>query len=104
MSLEARAGRTTAIVLQAEGRFGIPALAPAAMNGAWILGTLALVALASWRWRPPTLGAAVLAGAGIVMFALLFAKWTTQPYYAYVGGIVACGLALLLVREQGSSA
>ena len=60
-----------------------------------IVGTFALVALASLRWRPPTLGAAVLAGAGIVMVALLFAKWTTQPYYAYIGGIVACGLALV---------
>jgi hypothetical protein len=60
-----------------------------------IVGTLALVALVSLRWRPPTLGAAVLAGAGVVMVALLFAKWTTQPYYAYVGGIVACGLTLV---------
>ena len=59
------------------------------------IGTLALVVIASWRWRPSSLGVAVLAGAGIVMFALLFAKWTTQPYYAYVGGLVACGLALL---------
>jgi len=59
-----------------------------------IFGTLALVALTSWRWRPPSLGAAVLAGAGIVVFALLFAKWTTQPYYAYVGGLVACGLSM----------
>jgi hypothetical protein len=60
-----------------------------------ILGTLALVSVAAWRWHPPSLGAAVLAGAGIVLFALLFAKWTTQPYYAYVGGIVAVGLAFL---------
>lgn len=60
-----------------------------------IFGTLALVILAVRRWRPSSLGAAVLAGAGIVMFALLFAKWTTQPYYAYVGAIVACGLALV---------
>jgi hypothetical protein len=60
-----------------------------------IVGTLVLAALVTLRWRPPTLGAAVLAGAGLVMVALLFAKWTTQPYYAYVGGIVACGLALL---------
>jgi hypothetical protein len=67
------------------------------------LGTFALVALASWRWRPQSLGAAVLAGAGIVVFALLFAKWTTQPYYAYVGGIVAVGLALLtFVGSPGS--
>jgi hypothetical protein len=60
-----------------------------------IVGTLALVTIAAWRWRPQSLGAAVLAGAGIVMFALLFAKWTTQPYYAYVGGIVAVGLAFI---------
>jgi hypothetical protein len=63
-----------------------------------ILGTFALVALVSLRWKPSTIGAAVLAGAGLVMFALFFAKWTTQPYYAYVGGIVACGLALATIR------
>jgi len=63
-----------------------------------ILGTLALVALVARRWDAPTLGAAVLVGAGLVLVPLLFAKWTTQPYYAYVGGIVACGLALLTTR------
>ena len=68
-----------------------------------LFGTIALVALAAGLWRPPSLGAAVLAGAGIVMFALLFAKWTTQPYYAYVGGIVACGLALLIASHQAPS-
>ena len=69
-----------------------------------LVGTFALVALASWRWRPPSLGAAVLAGAGIVMFALLFAKWTTQPYYAYVGGIVAVGLAFIAPTDQAPAA
>jgi putative peptidoglycan lipid II flippase len=34
-----------AAVLQSEGRFGIPALAPAAMNAAWILATFALLPL-----------------------------------------------------------
>ena len=68
-----------------------------------LFGTIALVALAAGLWRPPSLGAAVLAGAGIVMFALLFAKWTTQPYYAYVGGIVACGLALLAAFPQAAT-
>jgi len=67
-----------------------------------IAGTLGLVALVSLRWRPPTLGASVLAGAGTVMVALLFAKWTTQPYYAYAGGIVACGLALVAHRSSQS--
>jgi hypothetical protein len=70
-----------------------------------ILGTLVLVTLVSIRWRPPTIGAAVLAGAGVLMVALLFAKWTTQPYYAYVGGIIACGLALLscsFTRQRGA--
>ena len=68
-----------------------------------LFGTIALVALAAGLWRPPSLGAAVLAGAGIVMFALLFAKWTTQPYYAYVGGIVAVGLALLTAFPQAAT-
>ena len=68
-----------------------------------IFGTLALVVAASGWWRPPSLGAAVLAGSGIVMVALLFAKWTTQPYYAYVGAIVAVGLALLTAFRQAPS-
>ena len=59
-----------------------------------LLGTLALVLLVSWRWRAPTLGAAILVGVGIVLVPLLFAKWTTQPYYAYLGGVIACGIAL----------
>jgi hypothetical protein len=76
-------------------RYGDPAMLVPLFTAIEVLGALALVAVASLRWRPVTLGAAVLAGAGVVMVALLFAKWTTQPYYAYVGGIVACGLALL---------
>ncbi len=63
-----------------------------------ILGTLGVVILVVKRWSAPTLGAAVLAGAGIVLVPLLLAKWTTQPYYAYIGGLVACGLALLATR------
>ena len=31
---------------------------------------------------------------------MLFAKWTTQPYYAYVGGIVAVGLAFIARDPQ----
>jgi hypothetical protein len=62
-----------------------------------LAGTLGLVVLAA-RWRVPTLGAAALAGAGIVMIPLLFARWTTQPYYVYVGAIAACGVALLASR------
>ncbi len=62
-----------------------------------VAGTLGLVVLAA-RWRIPSLGAAALAGAGIVMVPLLFARWTTQPYYVYVGAIAACGVALLASR------
>ena len=64
-----------------------------------LAGTLGLVALAV-RWHIPTLGAAALAGAGIVMVPLLFARWTTQPYYVYVGAIAACGVALLASRIE----
>jgi uncharacterized membrane protein len=63
-----------------------------------VFGTIALVVLVATRWYAPTLGASVLVGAGIVLVPLLFAKWTTQPYYAYIGGLVVCGLALLTTR------
>ncbi|HEV8654430.1 MAG TPA: hypothetical protein VGR85_02835 [Candidatus Limnocylindria bacterium] len=62
-----------------------------------LAGTLGLVALVM-RWRVSTLGAAALAGAGLVMVPLLLARWTTQPYYVYVGAIAACGVALLASR------
>ena len=62
-----------------------------------LAGTLGL-AVAVARWDIPTLGAAALAGAGIVMVPLLLARWTTQPYYVYVGAIAACGVALLTSR------
>jgi hypothetical protein len=62
-----------------------------------LAGTLGLVALVA-RWRVSTLGAAALAGAGIVMVPLLLSRWTTQPYYVYVGAIAACGVALLASR------
>lgn len=45
--------------------------------------------------RLSTIGAALLAGCGVILVALLLAKWTTQPYYVYVGGIAAMGLALI---------
>jgi hypothetical protein len=62
-----------------------------------LAGTVGLVVLVA-RWRLDSLGAAALAGAGIVMVPLLLARWTTQPYYAYVGAIAACGVALLASR------
>ena len=55
------------------------------------LGVLA-VAL---RSRVPTIGVATLWACGIILIALLLAKWTTQPYYAYLGGVAAIGLALV---------
>jgi hypothetical protein len=62
-----------------------------------LAGTLGLMVVVA-RWRVSALGAAALAGAGIVMLPLLLARWTTQPYYVYVGAIAACGIALLASR------
>jgi hypothetical protein len=62
-----------------------------------ILVTLGALALAL-RARLPTLGVATLAGCGVILIALLFARWTTQPYYAYLGGVAAMGLALVDTR------
>ena len=47
------------------------------------------------RARLPTLGAATFAGCAVILVALLLARWTTQPYYAYLGGVAAMALALV---------
>jgi len=47
------------------------------------------------RARLPTIGAATFAGCGVILIALLLAKWTTQPYFAYLGGVAAMALALV---------
>ena len=66
-----------------------------------LAGTLGLVVLVA-RWRILSLGAAALAGAGMIVLPLLLARWTTQPYYVYVGAIAACGVALLAARTPRS--
>lgn len=67
-----------------------------------LAATIGLVVLAL-RWDVPTLGAAALAAAGLVIVPLLLARWTTQPYYVYVGAIAACGIALLTRRAEVAS-
>ncbi|MHB8632258.1 MAG: hypothetical protein ACYC9W_10060 [Candidatus Limnocylindria bacterium] len=55
-----------------------------------------LVALALFlRARLPTLGVATFAGCAVILIALLLARWTTQPYFAYLGGVAAMALALV---------
>ena len=84
-------------ILNTLAQYGDPAPLVPLFFASTLLGTLGLVALVA-RWRIPTLGAAALAGAGMVMLPLLLARWTTQPYYVYVGAIAACGVALLASR------
>ena len=86
-------------VLNALAQYGDPTMLVPMFIVISLAGTLGLVILAV-RWHVPTLGAAALAGAGIVMVPLLFARWTTQPYYVYVGAIAACGVALLASRIE----
>lgn len=82
-------------------RFGDPTALLPAFFVAEILVT-ALVLAAAVRWPIPTLGAAALAGAGAILVPLLLARWTTQPYYVYVGAVAACGVALLNFRIRSS--
>ncbi|HYK96888.1 MAG TPA: hypothetical protein VEU77_00715 [Candidatus Acidoferrales bacterium] len=82
-------------LLHTIAQFGDPAGLVPLFTAVEIFGTLALVWLIATRWNAPSLGAAILVGAGLVLIPLLFAKWTTQPYYAYIGGIVAVGLAFV---------
>jgi hypothetical protein len=81
-------------ILNALARYGDPTPLVPLFTAISLAGTLGSVLLVT-RWRVPTVGAAALAGAGIVMLPLLLARWTTQPYYVYVGAIAACGVALL---------
>ena len=82
-------------LLHTLAQFGDPAPLVPLFTTVAVVGTFALVVLIATRWDAPSLGAAVLAGAGLVLVPLLFAKWTTQPYYAYIGGVLACGLSLV---------
>jgi hypothetical protein len=84
-------------ILNTLAQFGDPTPLVALFLVLSFAGTLGLAALVA-RWRVATLGAAALAGAGMVMVPLLLARWTTQPYYVYVGAIAACGVALLASR------
>jgi hypothetical protein len=59
-----------------------------------IVGTLAAFGF-FLRARLPTLGIATFAGCGVILVALLLARWTTQPYYAYLGGVASMALALV---------
>lgn len=59
-----------------------------------ILVTVGLFAV-FLRARLATLGVATFAGCAVILAALLLAKWTTQPYYAYLGGVAAMALALV---------
>jgi hypothetical protein len=47
------------------------------------------------RARLATIGVATFAGCAVILIALLLARWTTQPYYAYLGGVAAMALALV---------
>jgi len=66
-----------------------------------ILVTLVTFALLL-RARLPTIGAATFGGCAAILIALLLAKWTTQPYYAYLGGVAAMALALVDPPEDRS--
>jgi len=84
-------------ILNTLSQHGDPTMLVPMFTAFSLAGTLGLVLL-TLRWRIPSLGAAALAGAGIVMLPLLLARWTTQPYYVYVGAIAACGIALFVTR------
>ena len=86
-------------LLAVAARFGDPTLLLPIFFVLELLLTFAVLAIAL-RWSIPTLGAAALAASGAILVPLLLARWTTQPYYVYVGAIVACGIGLLNARVR----
>ena len=69
----------------------------------WMLPvSIALVLLTGaviWTRRPQTLGAAILQGAVTLGAALLFARWSTSSYFAYLAALLGAALATLSVRR-----
>ena len=59
-----------------------------------LLLTVAALALLL-RARLATIGIAAFGGCAVILIALLLARWTTQPYYAYLGGVASMALALV---------
>lgn len=59
-----------------------------------LLLTVAALALLL-RARLATIGIATFGGCAVILIALLLARWTTQPYYAYLGGVGSMALALV---------
>jgi hypothetical protein len=55
----------------------------------------ALAFVLALRARIATIGGAAFAGCGVVLVALLLARWSTQPYFIYVGAIACAALALV---------
>ena len=47
------------------------------------------------RARLATVGMAAFAGCGVILIALLLARWSTQPYFIYIGAIACTALALV---------
>ena len=47
------------------------------------------------RARLATIGMAAFAGCGVILIALLLARWSTQPYFIYIGAIACTALALV---------
>jgi hypothetical protein len=68
----------------------------------FVVELAATAALLAWalRSRIPTIGAAALIGAAIVVVPLLLAKWTTQSYYVYAATIAAAGILLVDARAE----
>ena len=55
----------------------------------------ALAFVLALRTRISTIGRAAFAGCGVILVALLLARWSTQPYFIYVGAIACAALALV---------
>ncbi|HUQ16426.1 MAG TPA: hypothetical protein VM070_01415 [Candidatus Saccharimonadales bacterium] len=46
------------------------------------------------RVRFQTIGRAAIAGCGVILIALFLARWSTQPYFIYIGAVACTALAL----------
>jgi hypothetical protein len=83
------------VLILEPGEAGIAPLIPVLTLVAFLCGAVAL-----WRRRAPSLGAAFLGGCTLVALVFILARWTSSVYYMYLAPLVMAGVALTLAAER----
>lgn len=85
------------VLILEPGEIAIAPLIPAFTLFAFVGAAVAL-----WRRRAPSLGAAFLGGCALVALVFVLARWTSSVYYMYLAPLAMAGVTLTLADERES--